>query len=192
MKVLTIGRDESCDICIDDSTNQVSRRHAILRLYPFGKMEIVPEGTNLTYLNGRPLKNGQAYKVKRKDIISLAKVKSLDWKQIPNPYTPYRIAFYAFCAVLLLMIAFLLARPYFPSGTDGSSGSYPEMEIGGNTPSGDSFTPSEDKTTEQKTDSTKNKGLGRFNVIDDRKPKKEKSKTEKKDNKVEPQTIEAL
>lgn len=192
MKILTIGRDESCDICIDDSTNQVSRRHALLRLYPLGKMEIVPEGTNLTYLNGRPLKNGQVYRVKRKDIISLAKVKSLDWKQIPNPYTPYKIAIYAFFAVLLLLTAFLLARPYLPSGTDNSSISYPETEIGGNTPSGgDSITPSED-TAEQKADSVKDKGLGRFKVVDDRKPKKEKSKTEKKENKVEPQIKEAL
>jgi pSer/pThr/pTyr-binding forkhead associated (FHA) protein len=39
MRTLSIGRGEGCDIFIDDY--RISRRHALLKIYPFGKMEIV-------------------------------------------------------------------------------------------------------------------------------------------------------
>jgi pSer/pThr/pTyr-binding forkhead associated (FHA) protein len=50
MKILTIGRDESCNIVLSDST--VSRRHAILKIHATGKMEIISMGQNGTFVNG--------------------------------------------------------------------------------------------------------------------------------------------
>ena len=50
MKILTIGRDESCNIVLSDST--VSRRHAILKIHATGKMEIISMGQNGTFVIG--------------------------------------------------------------------------------------------------------------------------------------------
>ena len=78
MKILTIGRDESCNIVLSDST--VSRRHAILKIHATGKMEIISMGQNGTFVNGVKLKSDTAYPVTRKDVVSFAHVRQLDWK----------------------------------------------------------------------------------------------------------------
>ena len=82
MKILTIGRDESCNIVLSDST--VSRRHAILKIHATGKMEIISMGQNGTFVNGVKLKSDTAYPVTRKDVVSFAHVRQLDWNQIPH------------------------------------------------------------------------------------------------------------
>ena len=50
MKTITIGRGDGCQIFIDDDL--ISRRHAILKISTFGKMEIVDMGKNGTFVNG--------------------------------------------------------------------------------------------------------------------------------------------
>ena len=42
MKILTIGRDESCNIVLSDST--VSRRHAILKIHATGRWRLLVWG----------------------------------------------------------------------------------------------------------------------------------------------------
>ena len=74
MKILTIGRDESCNIVLSDST--VSRRHAILKIHATGKMEIISMGQNGTFVNGVKLKSDTAYPVTRKDVVSFAHVRN--------------------------------------------------------------------------------------------------------------------
>jgi pSer/pThr/pTyr-binding forkhead associated (FHA) protein len=99
MKILTIGRDESCNIVLSDST--VSRRHAILKIHATGKMEIISMGQNGTFVNGVKLKSDTAYPVTRKDVVSFAHVRQLDWNQIPDVQRYYR---YGIMAVIITAI----------------------------------------------------------------------------------------
>jgi len=84
MKILTIGRDESCNIVIDDDESLISRRHALLKLYPTGRMEIVDTSSNGTFVNGKMAPKSKPYPVTRKDVVSFARTKQLDWKLVPN------------------------------------------------------------------------------------------------------------
>lgn len=109
MRTLKIGRSEDCQIILEDPQNLISRTHAILRFYPMGTIEIVPMGANKTYINGKEAKNGKAWKVSRKDVISFAHVKDLDWGKVPNPYAKtYKTIASAVLAILFLFVALLL------------------------------------------------------------------------------------
>lgn len=85
MKVYSIGREVGCDIVINDSTDVISRRHAVLNVYPSGKMTIVDSSHNGTYVNGIRISSNVPVPVSRKDNISFAHIARLDWKIIPNP-----------------------------------------------------------------------------------------------------------
>ena len=84
MKVYSIGREVGCDIVINDRTDVISRRHAILNVMPFGKMTIVDQSQNGTYVNGIRIASNVPVPVTRKDNISFAHVARLDWNMIPN------------------------------------------------------------------------------------------------------------
>lgn len=83
MKSYSIGRDESCNIVIDDSMKLVSRRHATINV-DGRKITIVDNSTNGTYINGIRITSGIPVPVTRKDVVSFAQVKELDWKTIPD------------------------------------------------------------------------------------------------------------
>lgn len=83
MKSYSIGREESCNIVIDDSMKLVSRRHATINV-DGRKITIVDNSTNGTYINGIRISSGIPVPVTRKDVVSFAQVKELDWKTIPN------------------------------------------------------------------------------------------------------------
>ncbi len=100
MKRITIGRNPNCDIVLDQ--NMVSRNHALLNIYPSGKYEIVNMGTNGTKVNGTLISNGQPYPVKRGDAVIFAGQCHLDWKQVPNPAKPWRLAIIISAAVIAL------------------------------------------------------------------------------------------
>lgn len=153
MKVLTIGREEACDIFIDDPTNQISRRHALLRIYPFGKMEIVPLGRNSTYLNGKELVNEKAHRVKKSDVVSLARVKNLDWKSVPNPYSKIRNIILSVCALIICLIGGILLAPY----NQKENGNGVNQELIGGGGGGGLATPSDQNPEEysEPKDSTK-------------------------------------
>lgn len=87
MKVYSIGRSHDCDIVIADNSDVVSRRHAILTIYPSGKMSITDLSTNGTFVNGSKISSNVAVPVTRKDSVSFAHVSKLDWKLIPK-FTP--------------------------------------------------------------------------------------------------------
>lgn len=40
MKALSIGRDQECDIIINDATDVISRRHATLNISSSGKSQL--------------------------------------------------------------------------------------------------------------------------------------------------------
>lgn len=116
MKAYSIGRDPGCNIVINDCTNVISRRHAILNVSSNGKMTITDQSANGTYVNGIRITPNVAVPVTRKDIISLAHVTQLDWNSIPKANN-WKI--YAISALTILLVGGIT---YFLTNQDfGSS-----------------------------------------------------------------------
>lgn len=108
-KIITIGRGEEADIHIDDEL--VSRRHATIKFLPLGKMEIRDLSKNGTFVNGIRLAVNKPCPVTRKDVVSFARVRQLDWSEVPDPTKPYRIgAIVALVIIVVLVVFSLLAR----------------------------------------------------------------------------------
>lgn len=102
MKVYSIGREGGCDIVIHDNTDVISRRHATLNVLPSGKMTIVDQSHNGTYVNGIRISPNVPVPVTRKDNVSLAHVARLDWNLVPKPVSPMRYALYAFIGLIVV------------------------------------------------------------------------------------------
>ncbi len=83
MKSYNIGRDESCDVVINDPSQVVSRHHATLQV-DGRKMTITDNSSNGTYINGIKITPGTPVPLTRSDVVSFAQAAELDWKQIPN------------------------------------------------------------------------------------------------------------
>ena len=84
MKSYSIGREPGCDIVINDSTDVVSRRHAVLTVSSTGKMTITDQSHNGTYVNGIRISSNVPFPVTRKDNISFAHVARLEWNRVPQ------------------------------------------------------------------------------------------------------------
>lgn len=133
MKVISIGRGEDCHIVFPD--NVISRRHAILRIYATGKMEIVDMGQNGTFVNGVKLTPNTPYPVSRKDVISFAHVRQLDWTQVPDQSKWYRYAVYGVLGVVLIAgIIFFLRAPEDKPDSEIVSEPLPECQTPVKTP----------------------------------------------------------
>ncbi len=103
MKKLTIGRSPDCDIRIKDDTDKISRRHAVLRISPFGKMIIYDTSGNGTFVNGKPVEKPNGTPVTRQDTVDLAHVKNLDWSLVGDPYRGMKLAVGIFLIVLVAL-----------------------------------------------------------------------------------------
>ena len=103
-KKLTIGRSPECDIQIKDSTEKVSRRHAIITFSPTGKMMLYDTSSNGTFVNGVKVQKPNGMPIKRGDKVDLGHVTELDWDQISDPYKSTRILFLILFIVLFLGI----------------------------------------------------------------------------------------
>lgn len=110
MKIITIGRGEDCNIILSDPV--ISRKHALLKIYPTGKMEIVDMGQNGTYVNGVRLAPNTPYPVTRKDVISFAHVRQLDWKAVPDNMLYIKYILAGVTVVLLLVLALSLKEKF--------------------------------------------------------------------------------
>ncbi len=111
MKIITIGRSDNCDIAIEDP--MISRRHAVIRLHPSGRIEIIDYSQNGTSVNGVKIANGKVIRIKRGDSVTFAGTKPLDWKDVPDPSKPLKIALWAGVAIVaacLLLWAFISVR----------------------------------------------------------------------------------
>lgn len=164
MKIITIGRDEESTILIDDDL--ISLRHAIIRLLPFGKMEIKDLSKNGTFINGVRIAPNKFVPIKRKDVVSFAKVTKLDWKDVPDNMRVVRIWAFILGALLAAWVAIVVILSIDWSGkkaaeeireieenvsvpqTPGNSGdaSESQSEVGGktngaNVPSGSDMLP---------------------------------------------------
>jgi pSer/pThr/pTyr-binding forkhead associated (FHA) protein len=85
----TIGTAPDNRIVISDSTNHVSRHHAILTLKTNGSFYIYDQSTNGTYVNGVKISAKVECPVKPGDSISFANIHKFDWSlvsagSIPN------------------------------------------------------------------------------------------------------------
>jgi serine protease Do len=78
----TIGTESDNRIVIFDSTNHVSRHHAVLKLIHDGKYYIYDQSTNGTYVNGVKIKSKVDYPVSINDAVSFAQLSLLDWSKI--------------------------------------------------------------------------------------------------------------
>lgn len=82
-KFLTIGRDDQCDIRINDDSDVTSRKHAMLEVGRNGKYFITDQSRNGTYVNGIRMTSGERIPITRKDSVSFAHVAELNWEQVP-------------------------------------------------------------------------------------------------------------
>lgn len=105
MKVYSIGRETGCDIVINDSTDVISRRHAILNVTSMGKMTIVDQSHNGTYVNGIRIAPNVPVPVTRKDSVSFAHVARLDWNRVPKSGEAIKYAIIAVVALAVIAIA---------------------------------------------------------------------------------------
>lgn len=130
MKIYTIGRGEMNTIHVDNE--YVSRQHALLKVYPSGKMEIMDKSSNGTAINGRRLKPNVYYPVRRRDVVTLAGQVQLDWSLIADPMKGFRIAGICVLAVVILAAAFFIAKPYLfkdkPISYGGGGGGDSQIE----------------------------------------------------------------
>ncbi len=117
MKVYSIGREIGCDIVINDSTDVISRRHAVLNVSPSGKMTIIDQSHNGTYVNGIRISSNVPVPVTRKDSISFAHVAPLNWDQIPNPTA----TIYKYVGIGVLAIGLVIGGIFGYSSLNGSS-----------------------------------------------------------------------
>ncbi len=117
MKIYSIGREAGCDIVINDSTDVISRRHATLNVSSTGKMTIVDQSHNGTYVNGMRIQPNVPYPVSRKDTVSLAHVAKLDWNMVPKAGIPMQYVGMAGGAVAFV-VAVVLCASLFSGGKD--------------------------------------------------------------------------
>ena len=133
MKVYTIGRSADCTIVLDDI--MVSRRHALLKVYPFGKMELIDLSQNGTFLNGVKLKKNVPVPVSRKDVVKIAQTRVLDWSQVPNPQRKIQIgAAVAVVVIAVIALLIVLLNKRTPSSNETKKQDFFEVEDWRNQP----------------------------------------------------------
>lgn len=102
MKKLIIGRGRECDIRLDDESDAVSRKQAVITFSPLGKMKIYDTSANGTYVNGTKVDKPNAMPVKRGDEINFAHAINLEWSKVKNPYRKTWNALLAFLILALI------------------------------------------------------------------------------------------
>lgn len=125
MKTYSIGRDLNCDIVINDSTDVISRRHALLNVTPSGKMTIIDQSSNGTYVNGIRISQNVPVPVTRKDIVSLAHVAKLDWNQVPKSNQWVKYVIIAGIAVIVVL-GVIFGVKHMKSNSDNNGGITPD------------------------------------------------------------------
>ncbi|MDR2971636.1 MAG: FHA domain-containing protein [Bacteroidales bacterium] len=89
---VTIGRNQSCDITVDDKYEDVSRTHAVLS-YENSFLMIEDKSTNGSFINGQKLHQAKR-RIQQGDIITIGRNYTLLWQDInrffPNDFVPER------------------------------------------------------------------------------------------------------
>ena len=105
MKRITIGRSTDCDIVINDQTDNVSRRHAVITFDLFGRMTISDTSSNGTFINDQRMLKGASLPVTREDKVRLGKAWILDWNTISDPTKGIRRFLIIAIAAILIAVA---------------------------------------------------------------------------------------
>lgn len=105
MKRITIGRSTDCDIVINDQTDNVSRRHAVITFDLFGRMTISDTSSNGTFINDQRMLKGASVPVTREDKVRLGKAWILDWNTISDPTKGIRRFLFTAIAAILIAVA---------------------------------------------------------------------------------------
>lgn len=151
MKVYTIGREAGCNVIINDSTNVVSRRHAVLQVNSYGKMTITDMSSNGTYVNGMRITKNTPFPVSRKDTVSFAHAATLDWNSIPLTFTLTHYAA-AVAAALFVIVGLYFLFTHNPFKTnDGYGEDSDKQEVVEGSESGDE---NANEATQQGDDAT--------------------------------------
>lgn len=124
MKVYSIGREQGCDIVINDPTDVISRRHATLVVSPTGKMTITDLSHNGTYVNGIRISQNVPVPVTRKDSVSFAQIARLDWNLVPKSNIVLKYAAIAAGAIVVVIACVLL---FNYCGNDKGGGQVPQQ-----------------------------------------------------------------
>ena len=176
MKALSIGREQGCDIVINDSTDVISRRHAILNISSSGKITIVDQSRNGTYVNGIRISQNVPVPVTRKDIISFAHVAKLGWNAVPKSNSTMSYIIMGIVGVLVITCGLFAYQYMKPGDSDSNKGEVTVTDTIAN------------KKEEVKKDSTsikkEPKELAKDSVVN----KKQKSQEKEKKKKVEEKT----
>ena len=114
-RILTIGRDYSCDIHINDGADIVSRNHATLEIGIGGKYYITDTSSNGTYVNGMRIPYQQRFEITREDEVSFAHAAILEWNTVPRDKT-IMIAVISVVAAIVVAVAIALAVTGSKSG----------------------------------------------------------------------------
>ena len=176
MKALSIGREQGCDIVINDSTDVISRRHAILNISSSGKITIVDQSRNGTYVNGIRISQNVPVPVTRKDIISFAHVAKLDWNAVPKSNSTMSYIIMGIVGVLVITCGLFAYQYMKPGDSDSNKGEVTVTDTIAN------------KKEEVKKDSTSIKKEPKELAKDSVANKKQKSKEKEKKKKVEEKT----
>ena len=105
MNRITIGRSTDCDIVINDQTDNVSRRHAVITFDLFGRMTISDTSSNGTFINDQRMLKGASLPVTREDKVRLGKAWILDWNTISDPTKGIRRFLIIAIAAILIAVA---------------------------------------------------------------------------------------
>lgn len=173
MKALSIGREQGCDIVINDSTDVISRRHAILNISSSGKITIVDQSRNGTYVNGIRISQNVPVPVTRKDVISFAHVAKLDWNAVPKSSSTMRYVIMGVIGVLVIACSLFAYQYIKPGYSESNKGEVTITDTIAN------------KKEEVKKDSTDIKKEQKEQAKDSVVNKKQKPKGKEKNKKVE-------
>lgn len=106
MRKVVIGRGHECDVIVDDVTDVVSRRQAVIAFTPLGRMTIYDLSTNGTYVNGVRVPKPSGYPLKRTDKVNFGSVCEFDLNRVKDPYRGMKIII---AAIFVVMIAAVVA-----------------------------------------------------------------------------------
>lgn len=165
MRKITIGRNNSCNIVIPDTSDLVSRRQAVLAVSFFGRMIIYDTSNNGTYVNGQKLEHGKGVRVTRRDRVNFARMADLNWNDVKDPYRKMKIWLAATVAAAIVIaavvVAVLMLRPTSPASPSAAGTDTTAIEKGATTTTVTPTPVHETKNTQPKkkssTKSRKNK-----------------------------------
>lgn len=116
MTIITIGRGQENKYVIDEP--EISRLHAIVKVNNTGKLWVIDKSSNGTFVNGIRIASNVAVPVTRKDDVSFASVRHLDWTEIPDPAKKIKIGIIAALAAIVLMVAAIFVIPMLDSSSE--------------------------------------------------------------------------